>query len=82
MNQMQDFYPQYLNDHQTSYPALSENAVKILKLQSQGLSSAAIAEKMNLSEATVKYHCRENYRKLGVNNKTAAIAEARKRKLI
>lgn len=82
VNQMQDFYPQYLNDHQTSYPALSENAVKILKLQSQGLSSAAIAEKMNLSEATVKYHCRENYRKLGVNNKTAAIAEARKRKLI
>ena len=80
--QMRAFYPQYLDYHWTNRLVLSENAVKILKMQSQGLSSAAIAEKMNLSEATVKYHCRENYRKLGVNNKTAAIAEARKRKLI
>ena len=48
----------------------------------EGMASAAIAQSMKLSEATVKYHCRETYRKLGVKNKTAAIAEARKRKLI
>ena len=46
------------------------------------MASAAIAQRMKLSEATVKYHCRETYRKLGVKNKTAAIAEARRRKLI
>ena len=37
---------------------------------------------LKLSEATVKYHNKETYRKLGVKNKTAAIAEAKKRKLI
>ena len=35
-----------------------------------------------LAEVTVKYHCRETYRKLGVNGKAAAVNEARKRKLI
>ena len=34
------------------------------------------------AEVTVKYHCRETYRKLGVNGKAAAVNEARKRKLI
>ena len=80
--QMKEFYPRYLGGRQEGEIVLSENAVKILKYQSEGLSSAAIAEKMKLSEATVKYHSRETYRKLGVKNKTAAIAEAKKRKMI
>mgnify|MGYP000378057877 CR=1 FL=1 len=46
------------------------------------ISLLKIAEKMKLSEATVKYHSRETYRKLGVKNKTAAIAEAKERKMI
>lgn len=80
--QMKEFYPRYLGGRQEDEIILSENAVKILKYQSEGLSSAAIAEKMKLSEATVKYHSRETYRKLGVKNKTAAIAEAKERKMI
>ena len=80
--QMKEFYPRYLGSRQEDEIILSENAVKILKYQSEGLSSAAIAEKMKLSEATVKYHSRETYRKLGVKNKTAAIAEAKERKMI
>ena len=80
--QMKEFYPRYLGGRQEDEIVLSENAVKILRYQSEGLSSAAIAEKMKLSEATVKYHSRETYRKLGVKNKTAAIAEAKKRKMI
>lgn len=41
-----------------------------------------IAGQLGLAEVTVKYHCRETYRKLGVNGKAAAVNEARKRKLI
>ena len=80
--QMAEAYPFYLSEEGEEQIALSTNAVKILKLQAEGMASAAIAQSMKLSEATVKYHCRETYRKLGVKNKTAAIAEARRRKLI
>ena len=80
--QMAEAYPSYLMEEVEEQISLSTNAVKILKLQAEGMASAAIAQSMKLSEATVKYHCRETYRKLGVKNKTAAIAEARKRKLI
>lgn len=80
--QMAEAYPSYLSEEGEEQIALSTNAVKILKLQAEGMASAAIAQSMKLSEATVKYHCRETYRKLGVKNKTAAIAEARRRKLI
>lgn len=78
--QMKEFYPRYLGGRQEDEIILSENAVKILKYQSEGLSSAAIAEKMKLSEATVKYHSRETYRKLGVKNKIAAIARQKREK--
>ena len=61
---------------------LGENALQILKLQSEGKSSADIAKELKISEATVKYHNKETYRKFGVRNKVAAITEARKRKLI
>ena len=80
--QMWKAYPAYLTDDQEAKISLSENALQILKMQSEGLSAADIAEKLKLSEATVKYHCRETYRKLGVKNKAAAITEAKKRKLI
>ena len=80
--QMAEAYPSYLSEEGEEQIALSTNAVKILKLQAEGMASAAIAQRMKLSEATVKYHCRETYRKLGVKNKTAAITEARRRKLI
>ena len=80
--QMWKAYPAYLTDDQEAKISLSGNALQILKMQSEGLSAADIAEKLKLSEATVKYHCRETYRKLGVKNKAAAITEAKKRKLI
>lgn len=80
--QMANSYPVYLAQDFGSHIMLSENALRILKLQSEGKSSADIAEELKISEATVKYHNRETYRKLGVRNKAAAITEARKRKLI
>nr|WP_291817374.1 LuxR C-terminal-related transcriptional regulator [Blautia sp.] len=55
-------YPSYLASKNNI--VLGENALKILKLQSVGKSSADIAKELKISEATVKYHNKETYRKL------------------
>ncbi|MBU5479845.1 LuxR C-terminal-related transcriptional regulator [Blautia sp. MSJ-19] len=80
--QMAKTYPSYLNADSKNNVALGENALRILWLQSEGMSSGDIAKELKISEATVKYHNKETYRKLGVRNKAAAIAEAKKRRLI
>lgn len=74
-------YPGYLKQA-TEEAAFSENAIKILKLQAEGLSAAEIAGELGLKVENVKYHNKQNFKKLGVNSKTAAVTEARKRKLI
>lgn len=81
-NQMAEFYPRYLDPGSMGTMVLPENALKILRLQAEGMSTRVIAEKLGLKEANVKYHCGETYRKLGVKSRTAAVNEARKRKLI
>ena len=54
----------------------------ILRLQSEGMSVEKIAEQIGLSKAGVKYYNQESYKKLGVNNKAAAVMEARNRGLL
>ncbi len=74
-------YPGYLKQA-TEEAYFSENAIKILKLQAEGLSTAEIAGELGLKVENVKYHNKQNFKKLGVNSKTAAVTEARKRKMI
>lgn len=74
-------YPGYLKPV-AEEAAFSENALRILKLQAEGLSTAEIAGELGLKLENVKYHNKQNFKKLGVNSKTAAVTEARKRKLI
>ena len=62
--------------------SLSDKALKILRLQAQGMSVAEIADILGLSQAGVKYYNQETYKKLGVNCKAAAIAEARNRRVL
>jgi len=47
-----------------------------------GATAATIARKFSVTEPTVKSHMAAIYRKLGVNNKTSALAEAVKRGLL
>ncbi len=61
---------------------LPDKAIKILRLQAEGMSMEKIAGRLNLSKAGVKYYNQETYKKLGVNNKAAAVVEARSRRLI
>ncbi len=75
-------YPYYLNPPDIRAADFSSQALKILVLQGEGLSTTEIAEKLSMKMETVRYHIKQNYTKLGVNDKTTAILNARRLKLI
>ena len=79
--QMSSLYPSYLRKNSADF-SFPENAIKILRYQAEGMTNEEIARLLGVNVGTVKYHCKENYKKLGVKGKAAAISEARKRKLI
>lgn len=79
---MAAFYPAYLQEKQEGIVALNDKALRILRLQAEGMSVDNIAKQLGLTKAGVKYYNQETYKKLGVNNKTAAVAEARNRRLL
>jgi DNA-binding NarL/FixJ family response regulator len=63
----------WLRGHQPdSDPGLSEREWDVLELVAQGLTNPQIAETLNLSENTVKFHLQNTFQKLGVNNRTEA----------
>jgi DNA-binding NarL/FixJ family response regulator len=55
---------------------LSARETEILRHLAQGLPNSAIAAKLFVTEQTVKFHLTSVYRKLGVDNRTAAAREA------
>lgn len=48
-----------------------------LRLQAEGKRYGQIAGELSIRETTVKYHAKENYRKLGVSGKADAVLAAR-----
>lgn len=70
-------YPIYLRRQMPSELNFSENALAVLRLQAEGLSVKQIAEQIHIKPETVKYHTKENYRKLGVSSKADAVLAAR-----
>jgi DNA-binding NarL/FixJ family response regulator len=63
-------------------PTLSGRELDVLRLVATGESNKAIAQRLFLSEATVKSHLFRVFGKLGVDSRTAAVAAARDRGLI
>jgi DNA-binding CsgD family transcriptional regulator len=55
---------------------LSARELEVLALAAQGCNNREIAQKLFLSQATVKTHLQHIYGKLGVNNRTAAVTRA------
>jgi DNA-binding NarL/FixJ family response regulator len=52
---------------------LTKRQVEILKLMSQGFSNKQMANKLFLSETTIKAHLRTIFKKLNVSNRTQAV---------
>lgn len=57
--------------------ALSDTETAVLRLLAAGMSNQHIAEQRVISLNTVKWHLKNIYGKLGVRNRTAALAKAR-----
>lgn len=75
-------YPVYLKDNVADIPDFSGNALEVLRLQAKGYSINDIAEALGINAQTVKYHCKQNYKKLGVSGKTDAVLAARNKGLL
>ncbi|WP_237187715.1 response regulator [Rothia nasimurium] len=61
---------------------LSARELELVKLLATGATNKELAEKLFISQATVKTHLVHIYTKLGVDNRTAAIAAARSEGLL
>lgn len=65
------------DDFQELVEDLSNRELEILTLVERGLSNKDISETLNLSIRTVKWHNSNIFGKLGVSNRTQAVARAR-----
>ena len=74
-------YPGYLKMGKAEV-RISETGIRIIKLLAEGFSRIQIAEQLNMTEANVKYHMAQTYKKLGVKDKAGAVMEAKNRNLI
>lgn|GEM_PF-1004380 len=54
--------------------SLTARQLEILQLVAEGLTNAAIARRLFISEPTVKWHLRETLRKTGCSNRAEAVA--------
>ncbi len=66
----------------TLYERLSPRELEILSHIAQGASNKDIADKLVITEGTVKTHVKHILSKLGAQNRTDAIAKARSRSLL
>jgi LuxR family maltose regulon positive regulatory protein len=61
---------------------LTEREMDVLRLLAQGLTSRQIAERLVVSEGTARWHVNNIIGKLGVHNRTQAVAAARQSGLL
>jgi two-component system nitrate/nitrite response regulator NarL len=71
-----------LRDRNAKPPVVTPRETEVLQLASHGLGSAAIAEQLSVTVATIRTHLENVYPKLGVSDKAAAVATALRHGLI
>ncbi len=69
------------DDKEYPIESLTKRELEVLTYISIGLLDKEIADKLNISVTTVRTHCRNIYKKLGINNRTEAAKIASKYKL-
>lgn len=71
-------------DDEAPFPAdgLTRRELEVLRLMTQGLSTALTAERLHVSRATVRNHVQNIFGKLGVHSRLEAVAHANKHRLI
>src|ERR687898_866251 len=68
--------------HYSEEETLSAREIEVLELVARGTSNKEIARELWISETTVKSHLLHTFEKLGVSDRTAAVTEAIRRKII
>jgi two-component system nitrate/nitrite response regulator NarL len=68
--------------HRRDGPVLTPREREVLALAAEGLSASGIGQRLFLSSSTVKTHLAHVYEKLGVSDRTAAVAEAFRQGLV
>ncbi|MEA2440741.1 MAG: two-component system, NarL family, nitrate/nitrite response regulator NarL [Thermoleophilaceae bacterium] len=63
-------------------PMLTPREQEVLRLVADGCSAPEVAARLHLSRGTVKTHLQNLYRRLGVSDRAAAVAEAMRRGLL
>jgi DNA-binding NarL/FixJ family response regulator len=61
---------------------LTRRELELLRLMSLGLNTAAAAERLHVSQATIRNHAQNIFGKLGVHSRLEAVAYAHKHRLI
>jgi DNA-binding CsgD family transcriptional regulator len=74
--------PFHTDEKQLSKLCLSKREFEILKLINEGLSNQQIADKLFLSENTVKKHISNLFLKLDVERRTEAIRKAKEMRIL
>ena len=65
---------------ESGFTQLTAREREILDLLSEGKANKRVAERIGISESTVKFHLRNLYRKLGARNRTQAVSRDRGRR--
>ena len=77
VNSMALFYPNYLKEQEQQTEELTETEEKILHLYKEGIAAKEICDLCCFSYNTLKFHNKNIYKKLGVNNRTEAVRAAK-----
>lgn len=70
-------YPSYLQGENAQKADFSKKDIDVLIFQAKGFSVSQIAAALDMKPETVRYHIKQNYRKLQVSSKSEAVLAAR-----
>ncbi|BEP65300.1 hypothetical protein GmRootV213_58540 (plasmid) [Variovorax sp. V213] len=85
VNELLEFFRQPVAASANGSPApagLTPTQLEVLRLVSQGLGNQQIATQLVITVRTAKWHVSQIFEKLGVRNRSQAIAKARESSLL